>query len=146
MTQSLFVLGSARTGLIFTRIQEGAQPGGLTQPPPGQTEPDIPYHVPSRWVPGGRGGRCSRNSLRSSGACGASPVRESGSVLQSVLSCFLLICIVVVTVLFVCCSAKLPLSRPTSFCPFLFILLCTLAGGGAAVWRFCCQRLPKPKH
>ena len=26
----LIVLGLARTGLIFTRIQEGAQPGGLT--------------------------------------------------------------------------------------------------------------------
>jgi len=45
------VLGSARTGLIFTGIQEGAQPGGLT--PPGQTEPGIPYHVPSCWVPVG---------------------------------------------------------------------------------------------
>jgi len=45
------VLGSARTGLIFTRIQEGTQPGGLT--PPGQTEPGIPYHVPSCWVPMG---------------------------------------------------------------------------------------------
>jgi len=39
------------TGLIFTRRQEGAQPGGLT--PPGHTEPGIPYHVPSRWVPVG---------------------------------------------------------------------------------------------
>jgi len=45
------VLGSARTGLIFTRIQEETQPGGLTQP--GQTEPGIPYHVPSCWVPAG---------------------------------------------------------------------------------------------
>jgi len=44
----LFVLGSARTGLIITRIQEGAQPGGLT--PPGQTEQGIPYHGPSCWV------------------------------------------------------------------------------------------------
>jgi len=41
------VLGLAKTGLIFTRIQEGAQPGGLTQPQPGQTELGIPYHVPS---------------------------------------------------------------------------------------------------
>jgi len=37
------VLASARTGLIFIRIQEGTQPGGLTQP--GQTEQGIPYHV-----------------------------------------------------------------------------------------------------
>jgi len=42
------VLGSARTGLIFTGIQEGTQ---LT--PPGQTEQGIPYHVPSCWVPVG---------------------------------------------------------------------------------------------
>jgi len=57
-SQRLFVLGSARTGLIFTRIQEGAEPGGLTQP--GQTEQGIPYHVPSCWVPVGgelRGGK-----------------------------------------------------------------------------------------
>jgi len=52
------VLGSARTGLIFTRIQEGAQPGGLTQPQPGQTEQGIPYHVPSCWVPLGGAGGC----------------------------------------------------------------------------------------
>jgi len=58
--------------------------------------------------------------------------------------CFLLTCIVVVPVPFVCCSVKLPLSRPTSFCLFLSILLCTLAEGGAAVWRFCC--LPQPNH
>jgi len=50
------VLVLARTGLIFTRSQEGAQLSGLAQPQPGQTEPGIPYHVPSSWVPvGGRG-------------------------------------------------------------------------------------------
>ena len=42
------VLGLGRTGLIFTRIQEGTQPGWLTQP--GQTEQGIPYHVLSCWV------------------------------------------------------------------------------------------------
>jgi len=42
------VLCLARTGLIFTSIQEGAQQGWLT--PPGQAEPGIPYHVPSCWV------------------------------------------------------------------------------------------------
>jgi len=51
MNMILGALGSARTGLIFTRIQEGAQPGGLI--PPGQTEQVIPYHVPSCWVPVG---------------------------------------------------------------------------------------------
>jgi len=56
------VLGSARTGLIFTRIQEWAQPGGLIQPQPGQTEPGIPYHVPSCWVPAGGGGAAGTRS------------------------------------------------------------------------------------
>jgi len=52
----LNAMRSARTGLIFTRIQEGAQPGGLT--PPGQTEQGIPYHVPSCWIlVGGSWGR-----------------------------------------------------------------------------------------
>jgi len=48
------VLGLARTGLIFTRIEEGTQLGGLTQP--GQTEKHIPCHVPSCRVPVGGGG------------------------------------------------------------------------------------------
>jgi len=52
--------------------------------------------------------------------------------------CFLLICIVV-TVPFVCCSVKLPLARPTSFCLFPSILLRAPTGGGAAAWRFCCR-------
>jgi len=57
------VLGLARTGLIFTRIQEGAQPGGLT--PPGQTEPGIPHHVPSCWVPvAGSGAAGTHSQLR----------------------------------------------------------------------------------
>jgi len=54
------VLGSARTGLIFTRNQEGAQPGGLT--PPGQTEPGIPYYVLSCWVPVGGGSAAGTHS------------------------------------------------------------------------------------
>jgi len=44
--------------------------------------------------------------------------------------CILLICIVVVAVPFVCCSLKLPLSRPTSFCLFLSILLAPWRGEG----------------
>jgi len=61
---------------------------------------------------------------------------EREGLLCNFVSYFLLICIVVVTVPSVCCSVKLPLSRPTSFCLFLSILLRTLAGGRAAVWRF----------
>jgi len=111
------VLGLARTGLIFTGIQEGAQLGRLTQPQPGQTEPGIPYHVPSGWVP--VGGGAQQELSRGSGGHSGGAVRERGSVVWSVLSCFLLICIVV-TVPFVCCSVKLPLSRPTSFLPVYF--------------------------
>jgi len=75
-----FVLGLARTGLVFTRIQEGAQPGGLTQPQPGQTEPGIPYHVPSCWVP--VGGAAWRELTRGSGGHSGGAVREGGSVLR----------------------------------------------------------------
>jgi len=70
--------------------------------------------------------------------------RREGLLCEFVL-CFLLICIVIVTVPFVCCSVKLPLSRPTGFCLFLSILLRTAAGGGVAAWCFCCQRQLKPK-
>jgi len=93
------VLGLARTGLIFTRIQEGAQPGGLTQPQPGQTEPGIPYHVPSCGIP--VGGRCGRNSLAARER--AAPVLSGREgLLCEFGSYFLLICIVVVTVPSVC--------------------------------------------
>jgi len=68
------VLGSARIGLIFTRIQEGAQPGGLTQPQTGQTEPGIPYHVPSCWVPGGVEGAAQQELTRGSGGHSGSSV------------------------------------------------------------------------
>jgi len=61
----------ARTALIFTRIQEGAQPGGLTQPQPGQTEQGIPYHVPSCWVPV-EGGAAQWELTRGSGVDGGS--------------------------------------------------------------------------
>jgi len=50
----------ARPGFIFTGIQEGTQPGGLT--PPGQTEQGIPYHVPSCWVPVGGSGAAGTHS------------------------------------------------------------------------------------
>ena len=95
-TSKIIVLGSARTGLIFTRIQEGAQPGGLT--PPGQTEPGIPYHVPSCWVP--VGGAAQQGLSCSSGARGAGPVRESGSVACAVR-------VVFSPYLYRCCSCSL---------------------------------------
>jgi len=115
------------------------QPGGMTQPQPGQTEPGIPYHVPSRWVQ--VGGAARRELTRGLGACGGGGLGEWLCCVVC-FSCFLLICIVVVPVPSVCCSVKLPLCRPTSFCLLLAILLRTPAGGGAAVWRFCCWRQP----
>ena len=72
------VLGLARTGLIFTGLQEGAQLGGWGLTPPGQTEPGIPYHVTSRWVP--VGGMAQRELTHGSGARGPGPVLERGSV------------------------------------------------------------------
>ena len=117
------------TGLIFTGIQEGAQPGGLT--PPGQTEQGIPYHVPLCWVPVGGSGAAGTHSR-----LGSTQRQQSWRAALWVVRfmlCFLLICIFVVPVPFVCCSVKLPLSRPTSFCLFLSILLRTPARGGAAV-------------
>ena len=138
------VLGLARTGLIFTRIQEGAQPGGLIQPQPGQTELGIPYHVPSCWVLVG-GGRRGGNSLAAWE--GTAVVRSERAVLFcGFVLCIPLFCIVVVAVSFVCCSVKLPLSQPTSFCLFLSILLCTPEEGGVAAWRFCCRLQLKREH
>jgi len=94
------ILGSARTGLIFTRIQEGAQLGGLAQPQPGQTEEDIPYHVLSCWVPVGGGGWRDGNSLAARERAAPVLFGRAGLWLVWFVSCFLLICIVIVPVLF----------------------------------------------
>ena len=76
------VLGSARTGLIFTRSQEGTQPGGLTQP--GQTEQGIPYHVPSCWVRVGEFGRREGVAARE---CAAAAGSKSCSLHSAILCC-----------------------------------------------------------
>jgi len=100
------VRASARTGLIFTRSQEGTQAGGLTQP--GQTEQGIPYHVRSCWVPGG--GELARGKgVTTQEKAGHWAVRVALCISLFVLY-ILLISIVVVTVPFVYCSVKLPLS------------------------------------
>ena len=81
----------------------------------------------------GSGGRelGGRNSLvAQEGAAPVWSMRAALWVVRFVL-CFLLICIFVVPVPFVYCSVKLPLSRPTSFCLFLSILLRTPAERGA---------------
>jgi len=56
------------------------------------------------------------------------------------LLCIPLFCIIVVPVPSVCCSVKLPLSRPTGFCLFLSILLRTPAGRGSARGAFVAVR------
>ena len=134
-------LGSARTGLIFTGLQEGTQPGGLT--PPGQTEPGIPYHVPPCWVLVGGSWAAGTHSRLGSMRLRSGPGESALWVVRFVLS-FPLICIIVVPVPFVCCSVKLPLSLPIIFCLFLSILLHSPVEGGAATWRFCCR--PQANH
>ena len=116
----------------------------------GQADPTWPnragYSIPCAVTLGSGGGELSgQNSLVAWGHGRRSgPVRSGRAALWFVrfVLCFLLICIVVVTVPFVCCSVKLPLSRPTSFCLFLSILLRTPSGRGMAVWRFCCRSQP----
>jgi len=103
----------------------------------GRADPTWPnragYSIPCAVMLGSGGGELGGgNSLA---AWEYTVVWQSGSAVRFVL-CILLICIVVVTVPSVCCSVKLPLSRPTSFCLFLSILLCTPAGEGEAAWRF----------
>jgi len=98
---------------------------------------------------GSGGGGAELGELsRSLGLEGGDSLGESGFVLRSLFCCFVLciplIYITVVPVPFVCCSVKLSLSRPISFCLFLSILLCTREGGGAAACHFCCW--PQPNH
>jgi len=115
------VLRLARSGLIFTGIQEG-NPGRVTA---GCADPHLDKqrrvfhtmccHAGFRW-----GGRGSGNSLAAwEGTAAVRSGRTALWVVRFVL-CFLLICTIVVPVPFVCCSVKLPLSRPTSFLPGSF--------------------------
>jgi len=93
------VLASARTGLIFTRIQEGAQPGGLTQPQPGQSRifHTICCHAGFRW---GGGGAARQELSRGSGGHSRVAVRENGS-----LGCA--VCVVFSPYLYRCCYCSL---------------------------------------
>ena len=108
------VLGLARTGLIFTGLQEGAQPRGWGLTPPGQTEPGIPYRVT---LGSGGGGGAAGTHSRGSGACGAGTVQESGSVFCRVFSLFvsLLLLFPLFAVLLNC-----PYPDPPVFCLFSF--------------------------
>jgi len=137
------VFGQDRVNFHRTPGRGTAGVWGLT--PPGQTEPSIPYHVPSCWVPVGGGCAAGTHSRLGRARRHFGP-GESGCVLQALFCwfvlCIPLICIIVVPVPFVCCSVNLPSSRPTIFRLFLSILLRTPVGGGVAAWRFCCQLPP----
>ena len=56
---------------------------GLT--PPGQTEPGIPYHVPSRWIP--VEGEVGRELTCGLGGPGTGPIWESGCLGCAVRCC-----------------------------------------------------------
>ena len=124
----VFVLGSARTGLIFHQ-----KPRGNTAR---QADPTWPnragYSIPCAVMLGSGWGELGGwKSVTAWERARQWAVRVVLCVLLFVL-CILLFCIVVVTVPFVCCSVKLSLSRPTSFCLFLCTLLRTPVGGGVA--------------
>ena len=103
------VLGSARIGLIFTKSQGGTQSGQLTQT--GQTNWLFDTMWSHAWFWGGRAGQEEVN--RSSG------VRRASDSVLCVFHYFCIYFLDTVTVPFLCCSVKLPLSQPTSF-DFLF--------------------------
>jgi len=112
----------------------------------GRADPTWPnragYSIPCAVMLDSGGGELGGGSSHGSGAhCGGGRGERLCCAVCFVL-CIPLSCIVVVPVTFVCCSVKLPLSRPTSFCLFLSILLRTPAGGGAAAWCFCCRPQP----
>ena len=86
-----FVLGLARTGIIFTGLQ-------------------VPV-----------GGAARRGLTRGLGGQGAGPVRESGCLGRAVHCCvFSLFVSLLFLFPSVCCSVKLPLSRTHQFLPFSF--------------------------
>jgi len=89
----IYCPGFGQDRLNFHRTPGRGTAGGWGLTLPGQTEPGIPYHVPSRWVPVGR---AARRELSLTARERAVPVWSKRAGLF--LSCFLLICIVVVPV------------------------------------------------
>ena len=112
-------------------------------PTPTWPEPDIPYHMPSCWVPMGRGGSGTAGTLswlrRAQQSCGP------GERLSGLCGLCCVFCLSVSSLLLFPLFAVLlncPYPDPPVFCLYLSILLCTLVGGGAAAWHFCCRLLP----
>jgi len=117
----------------------------------GRADPTWPnragYSIPCAVRLGSGGGkRGGRDSLAAWEH--AAPVRSGREALWVVrfVLCFLLICIVVVTVPFVCCSVKLPLSRPTSFCLFPFSSAPGEGRGGHVVLLLPAAAKPEPSE
>jgi len=148
------VLGSARTGLIFTGIQEG-NPGRDTA---GRADPTWPnragYSIPCAVMLGsGGGGGAAATLLRLGRAQWRFSPRErfcsAGSVLlisflYSPFSVSLLFLFPLFAVLLNCPHPYPPV--PACFFPFSSA---PRRGGGVAAWCFCCRPLPnqnKNKH
>ena len=101
------VLGLARTGLIFTGLQEGAQPGGRGWPHLAKQSPvfhTMCRHAGFRWGWGR--------------PCGAGAVRESGFCFCRVFSLFVPFCSCSLCLLF-CLNCPYP-DPPVSACFFSF--------------------------
>jgi len=99
---------------------------------------------------GGGGAGQRELSCGSEGHSGGS-VQKSGSVLRALFCgfvlCIPLFCVVAVAVPFVCCSVKLPLSRPTSFLPVFFPFSSTpRRGEGRLRGAFVAGCSRKPEH
>jgi len=132
---------TSRPGFGQDRVNSHQKPGADTARPsdPNRSNKwDIPYHVLSCSVPGG-GASWGQGSLGSGTRelTGHQAVRVAPCILLFVL--YILSVGIVVTVCFLCCSVKLLLSRLTSFCLFLSILIPTPAGGRgnrAMAWPF----------
>jgi len=132
------VLGLARTGLIFTGLQKGAQPGGLTPTRPNRAG----YSIPCAVMLGSSGGSCGVGTLsRLRRAQRRFGPRErfcsAGLFCVFPFSVSLLLLFPLFAVLLNC-----PYPDPPVFCLFLSVLLRTPVRGGAAAWHFCCRLQP----
>jgi len=127
------VLGSARTGLIFTGIQEGAQPGR-----PNLAKQSRVFHTMYRHAGFLLGVSWAAGTLSRLGTAWRwRAVRVALSVPAVCvfsLSVSLLLLFPLIAVLLKC-----PYPNPSVFCLFLPILLRTLAGAVTTACRFCCQ-------
>ena len=117
--------GFGQDRVNFHRTPGRGTAGGWGLTPPGQTEPGVPYPVPSRWVPGRGGGGAAQRSGNWLSRLGGTRLRccagERLSGSCGSLLCFLLICTVVVPVCLFAVLLNCPYPDPpvsASFFPF----------------------------